>query len=89
MKINSKLLDELLEMEDYLEEPINPPEEGEIWNYSNLMGLSFNFTVKKRHLEHYDIMLHLDDEDKLDILPINYDLVSMINDGTLERKQEI
>jgi hypothetical protein len=82
MKLESNILEELLSLSEELEDPIISPEVGEKYNYHNLLGVSIDFTVIKRNKEDYDILL---DNGQKDILPIDYDLVSMLNDGTITK----
>jgi hypothetical protein len=85
MKLESNLLEELLSMNEDLEDPVIAPEVGEKYHYHNLLGISIDFEIVEKYKEYYDILL---ENGQKDILPIDYDLVSMLNDGTIIRIYE-
>jgi hypothetical protein len=80
MKAN--ILEELVNLADELEAPIVAPEEGDKFRYQNILGITFHFEILRRKPDHYEILI---EDSKVDILPIDYDLVSMLNDGTFTR----
>jgi hypothetical protein len=67
-------------------EPILAPVEKEKYKYNNILfGISFTFEILKEHKEYYEILIN---DEKKDILYKDYDLVDLINTGTMEKIQE-
>jgi hypothetical protein len=83
MTENLTLQDILNDIEEISLQPIISPQEGEKYEYNNvLFGIKFTFEIVKEHKEYYDILIN---DTKPDVLEKNFEMVEMFNDGTITR----
>ena len=89
MKENLRLED-LLSVDSLPQYPIIAPQEGEIYTFENvLFGIVFDFKIIKEYHDYYEILIEPGTElEKPDVLPKDFEMIEMFNDGIIRRKFE-